>query len=35
MDLLRNKWELRRFEQHFYVEIVEDITTRNYKREDM
>jgi hypothetical protein len=32
---VRNKWELRRFEQRFYVEIVEDITTRNYKREDM
>jgi hypothetical protein len=35
MNLLRNKWELRRLEQRLYVEIVEDITTRNYKREDM
>jgi hypothetical protein len=33
MNHLQNKWESKRVEHCFYVEIVADITTQNY--EDM
>lgn len=35
MDLLQNKWELRRIAHLSYAVIVADITTRNLKREDI